>query len=120
MKYDQLKFISGFFGSNEEIFTLGYIEKDFPEMPKAFCAYLRLRSMMRKQAQITSRINKYKQYYDSPAELFARFVEGMYKDRLRTCVLAPVTSKIFNNLPDKKYYFELDYVLKNTCTVLQV
>lgn len=120
LKHDRVKLISGFFGSHEEIFTLDNIEKDFPTMPKAFCSYLRLRSMMRKQARITSRINKYKKYYAKPAELFARFVEGMYKDREQTRTLAPVTSKIFDMLLDKKYYFELDYVLKNIDTVRQV
>ena len=120
LKHDRIKLISGFFGTHEEIFNLDNIEKDFPNMPKAFCAYLRLRSMMRKQERITSRINKYKKYYEKPAELFARFVEGMYKDKERTCVLAPVTSEIFNNLLNEKYYFELDYVLKNTNTLRQV
>ena len=120
LKYDRVKLISGFFGTHEEIFTLDNIENDFPSMPKAFCAYLRLRSMMRKQASITSRINRYKRYYEKPSELFARFVEGMYKDREQTRTLAPVTSKIFNNLLNEKYYFELDYVLKNIDTVRQV
>lgn len=125
LKYDRVKLISGFFGTHEEIFTIDNLEKDFPDMPEAFCAYIRLRSALRKQSRITSRINRYKKYYERPTELFARFVEGLYMDKEWTQALAPVTSKIFYSLLDSGYYTELHNVLKlagvekyNTMTVV--
>ncbi len=113
LKYDRVKLIGGFFQTREEIFTIDNLEADFPDMPKAFAAYIRLRSMLRKQSRITSRISKYKRYYERPTELFARFVEGLYIDNEWVKALAPVTCKIFYELLDNGHYMELSKVLKS-------
>lgn len=112
LTYDRVKLISGFFGTREEIFTIETLEKDFPDMKPAFCAYIRLRSAIRKQSRISARINKYKKYYERPTELFARFVEGLYLDKEWTCALAPVSAKIFYNLLDTGHYQELKKVFQ--------
>lgn len=114
LKYDRVKLIGGFFGTREEIFTIDNLEKDFPDMPQAFCAYIRLRSAMRKQARITARMSKYKKYYERPTELFARFVEGLYLDKEWTEALAPVTAAIFYELLENGHFMELETVLDMT------
>lgn len=112
LKYDRVKIIGGFFGTREEVFTIDNLEKDFPDMPAAFCAYIRLRSAMRKQSRITSRISRYKKYYERPTELFARFVEGLYIDKEWTQALAPVTCRIFYDLLEDGHFMELKNVLQ--------
>lgn len=114
LKYDRVKFITPFL-RREEFFSLDKIEKDFPDMPQAFCAYLRLRSAQRKQGRISARINHLNKYYLKPSELFARFVEGMYLNKEKTQKLAPQSSIIFNKLLENGYYLEL----KNVFELLQ-
>lgn len=107
LKYDRVKVIErGFFKRNIKIYTIDNIEKDF-DMPQAFAAYIRLKSCTRKLTRISSRINKYKKYYEKPAELFARLVEGLYIDKEWTEALAPNVVQRFYELLDKGYYMEL-------------
>jgi len=107
LKYDKVKLIGGLFRYNIEIYSIDTIEKDFPDMPKAFAAYIRLKSAQKKQSRISARINRYRKYYAKPTELFARFVQGLYMDEQWVCAIAPYTTRIFYNLLDKGNYFEL-------------
>ena len=113
LKYDRVKVIERvFFRKSERLYTIDNIEKDFKDMPKAFAAYIRLHSYQKKQARISSRINKYKKYYERPAELFARLVEGIYLDREWVEAIAPnITKRFFELLHDGKYY-ELKNILE--------
>lgn len=118
LRFDRVKFVSsGLFRilSKVEIFTIDNLERDFPDMPAAFCAYIRLKSCQRKQARISARINKLNKYYSKPTELFARFVEGLYINEARVRALAPITTQIFLELLEEGYYFEL----KNVFEMLQ-
>ena len=112
LKYDRVKLIGGLFRKSVEVFSITNIEHDFPEMPQAFSAYIRLRSLQKKQKRISARINKLKKYYTKPAELFARFVEGIYLDKEWTCALAPYTSHVFFGLLGSGYYGDLKEVIK--------
>ena len=107
LKYDRIKLIKGFWKKDVKIYTIDNIENDFPEMPKAFAAYIRLKSYQKKQARVSSKINKNKKYYSKPTELFARFVESLFLDKEYTEKLAPTTTKIFYELLDKGHYKEL-------------
>ena len=107
LKYDRIKLIRGFWRKDSRIYTIDTIENDFPDMPEAFAAYIRLKSYQKKQARISAKINKSKKYYARPTELFARFVEGLYLDKEYTKKLAPTSSKIFNELLDEGYYKDL-------------
>lgn len=107
LRYDRIKLIRGFWKKDAKIFTIDTIEKDFPDMPKAFAAYIRLHSYQKKQARISAKINKNKKYYTKPTELFARFVEGLYIDKQYTQQLAPTAAEIFNQLLDEGYYKDL-------------
>lgn len=81
LKYDRVKVMGGFLQLFPKLYTINTIEQCFPDMPEAFAAYIRLKSLTKKQARVTARINKINKYYKRPTELFARFVEGLYLDR---------------------------------------
>ncbi len=107
LKYDRVKVIERVFFKREvKIYTIDNLEKDF-DMPEAFSAYIRLKSYTRKQARISARINKYKKYYEKPAELFARLVEGLYLDREWIEAIAPNVVQKFYVFLDKGYFMEL-------------
>lgn len=115
LSYDRVKFVSRSMFSllkKVEILSVDNIENDFPEMPPAFCAYIRLKSQQKKQAKISRRINQLKKYYSKPAELFARLVEGIYLDGETTQNLAPVSSRRFFELLEQGYYLELREVFQ--------
>lgn len=111
LKYDRVKIISGFF-RRETLLSINNIETDFDDMPKAFIAYIRLRSMQRRQARIARRINKLNKYYKRPSELFARFVEGFFISKEKIITLAPRTTERFFYLLEQEHFFELNQFLK--------
>lgn len=111
LKYDRVKFITPFL-RREEFYSIDNMENDFPDMPAAFCAYIRLKSNTRKQARISARINKLDKYYKKPTELFSRLVEGLYIDKARTLTLAPYTTQRFFELLEQNYYYELKHVFE--------
>lgn len=113
LKYDKVKLIKGgIFRKTTKLYSIENIEYDFPQMPEAFCAYIRLQSLRKKQSRITSRISRYKKYYENPAELFARFVEGLYMDSEWVEALAPNVTKRFFKLLNEGYYMELKNLLR--------
>lgn len=107
LKYDRVKVMGGFLGFTPKIYTINTIEACFPQMPEAFAAYIRLKSLSRKQARVSARINKLNKYYKRPTELFARFVEGLYLDREWVEAIAPFTCAKFFELLDEGYYGNL-------------
>lgn len=112
LKYDRVKLIQGgFFRKTTKLYTIDNIEKDFTDMPKAFAAYIRLKSFQKKQSRISARINKYKKYYERPTELFARLIEGLYLDKEWTEAIAPNVTEKFYELLKNGYYYELSEVL---------
>jgi len=106
LKHDNIKLITPFLGK-EELLTLDNVEKDFPDMPKEFCAYLRLNSLRRKRTKVSARIRKYKKYYESPGELFARLIESFFINPQTSKILAPNARSKFFELLNSGYYFEL-------------
>ncbi len=112
LKYDRVKLICGsFFRKTTKLYTIDNIEQDFTDMPQAFIAYIRLKSYQKKRSRISTRINKYKKYYEQPAELFARLVEGLYLDKEWVEAIAPNTVKIFYKLLAEGYYMELSKII---------
>ena len=106
LRFDRVKFVSpSFLGLMKkfEIFSIENLEQDFPEMPPAFCAYIRLKSAQKKQKRMSARINKLNKYYSKPTELFARFVEKKKKDEARTRACAPIVTQRFFELLEKCY-----------------
>ena len=82
-------------------------------MPQAFSAYIRLKSYQKKQSRISSRINRYKKYYEKPAELFARLVEGLYIDCEWVEAIAPNVTQRFYELLNSGYYMELSTIISS-------
>ncbi len=117
LKYDRVKITTGFWHEQTHVITIDTIEKDFPEMSKAFAACIRLKSLQRKGSRVSARINRYKKYYERPAELFARLVEGLYIDEEWVCALAPQTTEKFYELLESGYYCELKNILKRTSSI---
>lgn len=111
LKYDRVKFVSPVF-RREEIFSIDNLERDFPDMPSAYCACLQLKSNQRKQARISRKINHYEKYYSKPTELFARLVEGLYLDEARVRALAPQSCQRFFELLESGYYLDLKQVFE--------
>ncbi len=118
LKYDAIRLVTGWFIKKERIISVKNIEIDFPQMPAAFQFYIKLISLKRKQTKISRRINQLNKYYDKPAELFARFVQGYFSCNAAIIKLAPLTSQRFKTLLNSGYYKELKdffeiFALKN-------
>lgn len=111
LKYDRVKLVSPFL-RHVEIFSIDKLEQDFPEMPNAYCAYIRLKSAQKKQARISKRINHLNNYYSKPTELFARLIEGLYLDAEHTKKIAPIATQRFFELLEENYYRELKNVFE--------
>ena len=111
LKYDRVKLVSPFL-RHVEIFSIDQLEQDFPEMPNAYCAYIRLKSAQKKQARISKRINHLNNYYSKPTELFARLIEGLYLDSEHTKNIAPIATQRFFELLEENYYRELKNVFE--------
>ena len=113
LKFDRVRIIeNGLFFKTEKIYLIDNLEKDFPEIPPAFAACIRLKSYQRKLTKTSSRINRYRKYYQRPSELFARLVEGLYLDKEWTQAIAPNVTRQFFDLLNDGYYMELKNVFK--------
>ena len=111
LKYDRIKLITPFL-RRVEFYSIAAAHLDFPELKPEFIDILQLKSLQRKQANNSRRINKYKKYYNSAGELFARFVQGLVYDETATKTLAPNAYSRFFELMNRGYYKELDYLFK--------
>lgn len=78
---------------------------------KMLAYYTQLKKTQREKKRICRNINKFRKYYATPAELFARFIEGLYIDSKKVYELASTTCKRFFALLEKNYYLELRNVL---------
>lgn len=112
LKYDRVQIISGWLFKKSRIISVENVEQDFKDMPREFCAYIKLKSYQRRQSRISGKINRLRKYYSKPAELFARFVEGLYLYPQQVKITAPLSYKRFYELLDSGYYMELSYVFQ--------
>ena len=112
LKHDRIKLITPFL-RRVELYSIATAHLDFPELQPEFINILKLKSLQKKQTNNSRRINKYKRYYDSAVELFARFVQSLVYDEETTKVLAPKTCTRFFELLNQGYYKELRYLFLN-------
>ena len=113
LRYDRVRIVTGFWKKSYKLITVSDIEKDFPDMPESFAAYIRLKSAQKKQSRVSARINKLQKYYKKPNELFARLVEGLYLDKDWVKALAPYTTqKFYENLKAGHYKYLQEVVYK--------
>lgn len=111
LKYDRIRLITPFLRRVEQ-YSISTAHIDFPELRPEFIDILKLKSMQKKQANNSRRINKYKKYYNSPSELFARFVQSLVYDEKTTKTLAPKTCERFYELLNIGCYKELSYLFR--------
>ena len=92
LRYDNVKMVklTGFV-----IYSFENIEKDFPDMPKTFIAYIKLKRLQRYQRRLSKQANRLKKYYAKPTELFARFVEGLVIAPEEVKTIAPESYSAF-------------------------
>lgn len=103
LKYDNVKLITPFL-RREKSLSINNIDKDFKDMPIEFRNYIRLKSLIKKQKNITKKINNLKKYYYSSNELFARFIEGIIIDKNLIKTVANTTYNQFYYLLENGYY----------------
>ncbi len=82
LKYDRINF-------NNRIYSIENLKKDFYELTDDEILYIKIKSKQRMINRINSRIAKLNRYYNSPTELFARFVELFFTDYTKANKLAP-------------------------------
>lgn len=93
LKYDRVNF-------NNTIYSVENIDKDFYELSNEECLYIKIRAKQRMIRKINNRISRLNRYYNSPTELFARFIELFYTNKEETCKLAPLSIKAFKNIKE--------------------
>ncbi len=92
LKYDKVKVVSQF---KYIIYSLETLKNDFPTIMPECAAYLNLRSLQRRQNRYSRKLNHLRKYYLKPAELFARFVEGLVVNPIKVKELAPEAYSAF-------------------------
>ena len=112
LKYDRVKLVTGILFKKVQLLSVNNIENDFCDMPTEFAAYIRLKSCQKRQSRISARINRLKKYYSKPAELFARFIEGLYIDPYQVKISAPQSYNRFLELLEDNYYPYLPEVIE--------
>ena len=103
LKYDNVRLITPFLKCEKKL-SINNIDNDFKDMPIEFRNYLRLKSLTKKQTNITKKINNLKKYYYNPNELFARFIEGIIIDNNLIKNIANTTYNQFYYLLKNGYY----------------
>ena len=100
LKYDRVKF-GGKFYSVEKL-------KDYP-LSEDEILYLLIKSKQRAISRINSKISRLNKYYNSPSELFARFIASYYTNPEYTLVTAPLSSSVIKNT-DNPYIKKLNNI----------
>ena len=103
LKYDCVIIKGGWFSHNVTI-SIKSIDDDFPSMPKAFSAYIKMKSYERKRNRLNARKSKFIRYLKKPTELFARFFQFCCTDIEAAENLAPTAFKRFRQLKKEGYY----------------
>lgn len=103
LKYDRVKVKGGWF-RKDKVFSVYDVGDFFPDFESYIADYILIKSQQRLQRRLSSRISRLNKYYCRPSELFARFVEGIYRDEELIKRLAPVAYKRFFELVDEGYY----------------
>lgn len=114
LKYDCVIIRGGWFSHNVTV-SIKTIDDDFPSMPEAFSAYIKMKSYERKRNRLNAKKAKFIRYLKQPTELFARFFQFYCSDIEAAEKFAPVTFKKFIDLKEKNYYpflqaFETDCI----------
>lgn len=85
LKYDCIKYLG-------KIYTISNIKQYF-DTDEYCLKYIQLRYSQRLLKRINSKIYKLNKYYNTPSELFARFIEQYYTNPEQTKIIAPLACK---------------------------
>ena len=118
LKYDCVIIKGGWFSHNVTI-SIKTIDSDFPSMPEAFSAYIKMKSFERKRNRLNARNARMVKYLKQPTELFARFFQMYCSDVEGAKNLAPVAYKKFTELQKADYYPILNDFYKNCTTICE-
>lgn len=88
----------------DKLIGISTLETDFSNMPKAFKAYLRMKSYERHRNRLTAKLSKINRYLKYPTELFARFFQMYCCDNSGLKGLAPISYERFEELRKQNYY----------------
>lgn len=112
LKYDKVC-VKTMFSSKTKNYSITEIKTDFPHFDKVIEDYLILKSKQRISKRISARINRLNNYYKRPSELFARFVEALFRDTNKVSEIAPYAYLVFcNELAHNRYMELADFINK--------
>lgn len=103
LKYDRVIIRGGWFTMDTTI-SVKTVEDDFPKMPEAFVAYIRMKSYERHRNRLNARNARINRYLKQPTELFARFFQFYCSDKDGAKLLAPKATERFSELAGSGYY----------------
>lgn len=103
LKYDCVLVKGGWFRHDVTI-SIKSIDDDFPNMPEAFSAYIKMKSYERTRNRLNARNSRFVQYLKQPTELFARFFQFYCADNEAAKNLAPTAFGKFEELKKHDYY----------------
>ena len=87
-KYDKIKYLN-------KIYSIDKLDTDY-NIKEPEKLYIKIKSAQRKIKRINSRISRLNKYYNTPSELFARFISSYYTKPELTHKIAPKSCEIFN------------------------
>ncbi len=91
LSYDRVRVLN-------QVYSIENLTVDFPELSKEEYLYIILKSKQRAVSRINSRIAKLNRYYNKPTELFARFCELYFTDKIKSQKIAPELTQRFNQI----------------------
>ena len=100
LKYDRVKF-------DGKLYSVDGL-KDYPLSAEEIL-YLLIKSKQRAVSRINSRISRLNRYYNSPTELFARFIASYYTNPAYTTEAAPLASSVISRT-DNPYIKKLNNI----------
>ena len=105
LKYDRIKFMSRVYSIDK----LNYDDLSLSDLQKK---YILLKSRQRLLCRLNYKINKLNKYYETPTELWARFVELYFTDAKKTKEIAPNIYNKFKQVVESNMIQELTFVNK--------
>lgn len=109
LQHDRIVLISPIL-RHKKYYDIQDIDEDFASLPVVIRAYIKLKSLQRRQKVLSSKKNKFTKYYYRPSELFARFIEGFFIDCEKIYCLAPCSCDRFFELLNSGYYRNLSEI----------
>ena len=109
LKYDKVKVWHGLF---LKTYSIENIKKEFPLLPDAAIAYIKIKSNQRYLKRINNKIHRLNKYYNTLTELFARTLEMYVFEKEKINELAPNITNLLNNTINSEKIIQLNNFIK--------